>query len=153
MVSGLPLPGNAGTVVGLAVLLAAAGTPVSGQAPGEQNVQDRVRSLAAAFAPQGWRHAGDPMTGRLRQGERDTLHVALRDGGHYALVAVCDTQCRDLGIAVLGETEVALARLTGGDGKTLLEIRAPATRKYRVVVTMARCARNPCAYGVGILLK
>jgi hypothetical protein len=136
------------------VLLAvAAAAPSAAQTRWERQVQRQLRVIAADIAPQGWRYASDPLIGQLSQGERETMRVALREGGEYAIVALCDEDCRDLDVAVMGENDAVLARSRGWSDKPLLELRPAATAKYRVVVTMAHCGTGPCAFGVGIFHK
>ena len=87
------------------------------------------------------------------KGERETLRIALREGTQYALVALCDEDCRDLEVTVLGEDDAVLAKSAGWGDRPLLEVQPRATGKYRIVVTMAHCGSGPCAYGVGVFMK
>jgi hypothetical protein len=137
-------------LVGLAGIAA---TPAAAQTPWEQQVQQQLRVISADIAPQGWRYAGSPFTGQLGEGERETLRIALREGTAYALVALCDEDCRDLEVTVLGEDDAVLAKSAGRTDQPLLEVQAPATGKYRIMVTMAHCGSGPCAYGVGVFMK
>jgi hypothetical protein len=135
----------------LLVLLAAA--PAAAQTPWERQADERLRAMATELARQGWHYAGDPFTGRLAQGERDSLRIALREGTRYALVALCDGNCRDLEISLLGETSALLAEGTVRSDRPLLEFQPGVTGKYRIVVSMAHCASGPCAYGMGVFTK
>ena len=138
----------------LAILLAAlTAAPAAAQTRWEQQVQQQLRVISADIAPQGWRYAGSPFTGQLGEGERETLRIALREGTQYALVALCDEDCRDLEVTVLGEDDAVLAKSAGWSDRPLLEVQPPATGKYRIMVTMAHCGSGPCAYGVGVFLK
>ncbi len=133
--------------------LTAAAAPAAAQTRWERQVQQQLRVVAADVAPQGWRYASDPLTGRLGQGERETLYVALREGGQYAIVALCDEDCRDLAVTVMGGDDAVLAQSQGWSDTPLLEVRPQATAKYRVVVTMSHCGTGPCAYGIGVFHK
>ncbi|HXV91633.1 MAG TPA: hypothetical protein VD707_09720 [Gemmatimonadales bacterium] len=138
----------------LAVLLAGmAAAPAAAQTRWEQQVQQQLRVISADIAPQGWRYAGSPFTGQLGEGERETLRIALREGTQYALVALCDEDCRDLEIVVLGEDDAVLAKSAGWSDRPLLEVQPQASGKYRIIVTMAHCGSGPCAYGVGVFMK
>jgi hypothetical protein len=135
-------------LVGLAGIAAA---PVAAQTRWEQQVQQQ-RASSRPISPCS-RFAGSPFTGQLGAGERETLRIALREGTQYALVALCDEDCRDLEVTVLGEDDAVLAKSAGWSDRPLLEVQAPATGKYRVIVTMAHCGSGPCAYGVGVFMK
>ena len=138
----------------LAILLAAlTAAPAAAQTRWEQQVQQQLRVISADIAPQGWRYAGSPFTGQLGEGERETLRIALREGTRYALVALCDEDCRDLEVTVLGEDDGVLAKSAAWSDRPLLEVQPPATGKYRIMVTMAHCGTGPCAYGVGVFMK
>ena len=138
----------------LALLLAGlAAAPALAQTRWEQQVHEQLRVISADIAPQGWRYAGSPFTGQLGEGKRETLRIALREGTQYALVALCDEDCRDLEVSVLGEDDAVLAKSEGWSHRPLLEVQPQATGKYRIVVTMAHCGSGPCAYGVGVFMK
>jgi len=135
------------------LLFGLAAAPAAAQTRWERQIHEQLRVISADLAPQGWRYAGSPFTGQLGQGDRETLRIALREGTRYALVALCDEDCRDLEVTVLGEDDAVLARSAGWGDRPLLEMQPRATGKYRVVVTMAHCASGPCAYGVGVFMK
>ena len=147
--------GNTTTGTGLvaALVAAAAAAPLAAQTRWERQVREQLAVVATNIGPQGWRSAGDPFTGQLGQGERETLRIALRAGTPYALVALCDEDCRDLSVTVLGERDSVIARSESGSDRPLLEFQPAVTGKYRVVVAMAHCGTGPCAYGVGVFMK
>ena len=135
----------------LLVVLAAG--PAAAQTRWERQVHEQLRVISADLIPQGWRYVGSPFTGQLGQGDRETLRIALREGTRYALVALCDEDCRDLEVTVLGEDDAVIAQSAGWGDRPLLEVQPKATGKYRIVVTMAHCGSGPCAYGVGVFTK
>ena len=137
----------------LLLALAAPGTSLTAQTRWERQVQEQLRVIANDLAPQGWRYAGNPFSGQLGQGEQETLRVALRAGTPYALVALCDEDCRDVEVTVLGEDDAVLAKSGSWGDRPLLEVSPTASGKYRIVVTMAHCGSGPCAYGVGVFMK
>ena len=126
---------------------------VAAQTRWERQVSEQLRVISTDLAPQGWRYAGNPFTGQLGPGERETLRIALREGTRYALAALCDEDCRDLELTVLGENDAVLAETGGLGDRPLLELQPATTGKYRIVVTMAHCGSGPCAYGVGVFMK
>lgn len=146
--------GNPPTRVWPALLVAAlAAVPATAQTVPERQVQDQLQVIANDLAPQGWRYAGNPFTGELGKGEEETLRVALRAGTPYALVALCNKDCHDVEVTVLGEDEAVLAKSDGRSARPLLEVNPTVTGKYRVVVRMAHCGTGPCAYGVAVFMK
>lgn len=140
-------------VLAAACLAALGAVPATAQSRWERQVQEQLRVISTDIAPQGWHYAASPFTGQLGQGERETLRIALRQGTEYALVALCDEDCRDLEVSVLGEDDAVLAKSEGWGDRPLIEVQPKATGKYRIVVTMAHCGSGPCAYGVGVFMK
>jgi len=145
------MPSRAVALSFILVTIASASAPA--QTRWERQVSEQLRVIATDIAPAGWRYAGDPLTGELRQGQDETLRVALRGGVEYALVALCDEDCRDIEVAVLGADDVVVARSEGWSARPILELRPTESGKYRVVVTMSHCGTSPCAYGVGLFQK
>lgn len=130
-----------------------AALPIAAQSRWERQVQDQLRIVATDLAPTGWRYVGSPFLGQLHQGDRETLRIALREGSTYAFVALCDEDCRNIDVAVLGERDTVLARSEDWSDTPLLEVTPTTSGKYRVVVTMSHCGTGPCAYGVGVFQK
>ncbi len=145
------MPSRAAVI--LLTLAAIGSTSAPTQTRWERQVSDQLRVIATDIAAAGWRRAGDPLTGELRQGQDETLRVPLRGDVEYALVALCDEDCRDIELTVLGAGDTVLARSEGWSARPMLELRPSESGKYRVVVTMSHCSTSPCAYGVGLFQK
>lgn len=137
------------------VLLAAAGAAgaAGAQTRWERQVTQQLDLVARDLAPRGYRVAGEPFTGQLGQGGTARFRVALRPNVTYALVGLCDEDCRDLDLRMLdeGDREVTTAAVPGD--KPFLEITVETGGKFTLVVTMAQCGTGPCNYGVGLFAK
>lgn len=118
----------------------------------DREVGEQLRRAAQALRDQGFRQRPEPLTGSLNQGETEQLWIGLRQGGAYALVAVCDSACTDMDLRLLdgASHEVAVAI---DPGPPVLRIAPGRDGKYRLRVVMAACGHSPCRYAVGVFEK
>jgi hypothetical protein len=80
--------------------------------------------------------------------------ATLRAGMEYVLIGVCDEDCSDLDIVLVGPgstTPVARDLLT--DDAPIVQYAPSATGDFRVRVSMAACSISPCAYAVRMYEK
>jgi hypothetical protein len=137
---------------GLAALAPAPGAAAQGARPEDRwdrEGADLLRRAGQALTEQGYRMRSEPPLGSLQQGETQQLAVGLREGGEYALVAVCDSACSNIELRLFDETsrEVAAALEPGA---AVLRFTPGRNGKYRLRVTMAACGHSPCRYSVGV---
>ena len=138
-----------------ALVTSAAAAAAQGNRPPDRwdrEVADQLRRAGQALQEQGYRARPEPLAGALNQGETEQLWIGLRQGGEYALVAVCDSACGDLDLRLLdeGSHEVAVAI---DPGPPVLRISPSRNGKYRLRVVMVACGHSPCRYGVGVFEK
>jgi hypothetical protein len=91
--------------------------------------------------------------GSLRQGQQTTYRVDFAQNREYALVALCDADCRDIDLVLLepdGREMVADRDLTDQ-----AVIRVPSSHKgeHYLRVTMPACSVNPCRFGIGVFTR
>ena len=133
--------------------LGAAAAPLAAQTRWERQVQSQLAVVTKDLATRGFQPAGRPSTGELSEGREATFRVGLRAGQRYAIIGLCDEDCRDLKLHVLDEHDAEVAAATSWGAMPLVEVAPPVTGKYRVVVRMSHCGTGPCAYGVGLYSK
>jgi hypothetical protein len=141
------------SAVPLILATATLAAPAAAQTRWERQVQQQLGVITRDLEPRGFHPAGRPFTGELSAGRQATFRVGLRAGLRYAIVGLCDEDCRDLRLRVLDEHDAEVAATTAWSATPLIEVAPPSAGKYRVVVVMAHCGTGPCAYGVGIYSK
>lgn len=76
------------------------------------------------------------------------LDLSLTEGTRYFIVGVCDGACRDLDLALLDlDDDVTLAEDVGDDDVPVLDLVAPRTGVYYLVVRMPDCQKDFCMFG------
>lgn len=141
---------------GGALLLAAtllAPEAVSAQGRWERQVRDQLKRAGRVLEDRGFELTHDVYTGSLRDDESESLTLTLRGGNDYALVGVCDEDCRDIDLRLydLDGEEVDID--IEDDDTPIVQVSASSTGKYRLRVIMASCSTSPCFYGVGTFGK
>jgi hypothetical protein len=94
--------------------------------------------------------AYDPYVGRLQNNTYTDLIVTLHQGVDYALVGVCDNDCRDMDLKLYNEEGDLVVKDTAPDSTPAVEIVPRRTQDFRVRVLMEKCSDNPCYYGLGV---
>jgi hypothetical protein len=137
----------------LALALLAVPAAAHAQSRWERQVAQQLDLVAKDLAPRGYHVAGEPFTGQLAQGRTARFRVALRPNVTYALVGLCDEDCRDLDLRMLDERDREITTTAVPGDKPFLEVTVEAGGKFTLVVTMAQCGTPPCSYGVGLFSK
>lgn len=128
-------------------------TAAPAQTRWERQVQDQLQLVAQDLAPRGFHPAGEPFSGRLSQGRAARFRLALRPNVTYALVGLCDEDCRNLDLRLIDQQDRPVTTSTAGGDKPFLQVTAETGGKFTLVVTMAQCGTPPCSFGVGIFSK
>ena len=139
-------------VVVAVVLAAACFAPPGGtQVPRWRDTLDhRLRNAAKSITDRGWTLTGSPQIDSLSDAETASLTFTLRGGIAYAVVAVCDTDCRDLDLVLTDPDGTEVDSDVERDDVPLVRVTPPETMRYRLKVVMARCGMNPCRYAIGV---
>jgi len=84
-----------------------------------------------------------------RFGQSEDLYISLHSDTAYALVGLCDNDCRDLDL-VLYNAHGNEVDADHKPGDTPIVIVAPSeSERYRLHVIMVNCATSHCFYGIG----
>jgi len=95
----------------------------------------------------------DPYVDSIRHGRIDSLTLTLRAGTAYALVGVCDEDCRDIDLRVYDEDDHLVGKDMASDDKPIIQISPRWTGRFRIEVLMNTCVASPCFYGIGTFGK
>jgi hypothetical protein len=116
--------------------------------------EDVVRALAAAqgrTAGGHGRQVGATQYGVLAEGGSAIMTVTLREGVGYAVVAACDRDCGRLALEATDPRRYTLDADQSETTRPALRVVPAVTGPHRIVVTMGRCAVDPCRYGVVVV--
>ncbi|HDN27604.1 MAG TPA: hypothetical protein ENG03_11015 [Thioploca sp.] len=89
----------------------------------------------------------------LRDDRSNMLTMSLSRGRSYAIVAVCDQDCRDIDLLVYNENDQLVGKDIKADDKPMVGISPRWSGDFRVQVKMISCSASPCYYGVGLFGK
>ena len=140
-----------GIILPLFVVLLAIPAVASAQTDWEQQVLDQIRLGGEMFSDEGYQQAsGATHTASLNTNDSDDFTLALEAGVSSILLGVCDTDCSDIDLMLLDESGAELSSDYEDDDTPILEYTPSYTGRYTVHVYMAKCAEEPCYYGVGL---
>jgi len=86
----------------------------------------------------------------LNQAEHAEFLVRLKAGTSYGIAGFCDADCSDLDVAVFSDGTEPVAQDVEADDHPAMSIVVTGTGVFRIRVTMASCATEPCVYGVAL---
>ncbi|MEM1391705.1 MAG: PPC domain-containing protein [Cyanobacteria bacterium P01_H01_bin.150] len=127
-------------------------TPTSVSANNRKYVRDITRQLVRVAKAAGYHNltsTHEPFINSLAHRRSNSIRIRLRAGKSYAIVGVCDRDCRDLDIALYDSAGNRIASDFKNDDTPFITINPNRSGTYRIRVNMARCNNNPCYYGVG----
>jgi hypothetical protein len=88
--------------------------------------------------------------GRLANAATHRFIVEVPNRGDFAVAGVCDDACSDVDIRLL-DTDGKVVESDELDDKfPLAQASAPGPVRFQVEVVMKACAKEPCAWGVGV---
>lgn len=116
-------------------------------------VRDQLIEKAIASGLRGYSLTHDPFIDALAEGRSDNITVNLRAGTSYGIVGVCDSDCRDLDIALYDSRGNLITSDLEDDDIPVITINPSRSGTYRVRVNMANCNTNVCYYGIGAFGK
>lgn len=127
--------------------------PASGQDQFLQQVRAQLDAVAEALVKKGYTLTTQVYTGELNQGRERQVSVQLRGGVAYAIVGVCDQDCKDLDMVLADSFNREVARDTGPDDVPAVEVTPAGDGAYGARVVMVNCGKEPCRYGVGVYAR
>ena len=124
--------------------------PASGQNQFEKQVRAQLSKVSENLARKGFELTTQIHTGELDEGRNEEVSLRLRAGVRYAIVGVCDQDCKDLDIVLLNSSGRELASDVGEDDVPVVEITPEREGTYIARAVMADCSNEPCHFGVGL---
>ncbi len=133
------------------VILALPRAASAGEYTDQVNGQLAIVKLAALT--DGWTETHNDRLDSLNSGQSDSFTFTLRRGRSYKVLSVCDEDCSDLDLTLYDEYNNKIGQDLQTDSLPIIGVNPRWTGKYRLVVKMYSCHRNPCYYGISILGK
>jgi len=133
-----------------AVMLVAPQTAVAQSSQWDSQVEEQLASTGQLFSAHGFEPTHDTYTGTLRTSEFEYLTVTLHAGTRYALVGMCDTDCRELDLELYNADGREVEADREPNDAPLVAASPDVTQQYRLKVIMSTCSASPCYYGIGV---
>jgi hypothetical protein len=129
-------------------------TPAARPGAWESQLRRQLVDAAVDLTRAGYQLTHETQTGSLRTDGSDDLTLTLYGGVSYAVVGVCDNDCSNLDLVLYDAEGNVVDTSQKPNPDTPFVVVAPnESAQYRVRVTMAACAVEPCLYGVGVFGK
>jgi hypothetical protein len=116
----------------------------------EQQVRTQLDRVGENLAKKGFELTTQVYTGELGEEKNEEVSVRLRAGVRYAIVGVCDEDCKDLDIVLYTASGRELASDVGEDDVPVVEITPDREGTYMARAVMANCSAEPCSFGLGL---
>jgi len=113
-------------------------------------VRRQLDGFAAELAKQGYQRTHGFRISALDQAGKAEFVVRLKAGTTYAIGGFCDDDCSDLDLAVFTDGADPAVQDVLADDHPAVDLEVTSTGVFRVRVTMASCANQPCVWGVGL---
>lgn len=118
-----------------------------------QSVVEQLRKLDAQAVSEGFEIAGHHVDA-MRSGDEITLDVHISQGQTVAFIGVCDLDCADLDLGLVGPNGQVIGVDTYDDDQPIVGImNAPVSGTYVVHIGMPSCMAQDCIYGLGAYVK
>lgn len=120
----------------------------------ETQVQGYLARLKTNAEGQGYRRlVAGPVYGSLNDDASATHEMTVVGGNQYVLFGACDNDCRDVDLKIYDTNNNLQLQDVAVDDTPVVTFTANGSGKYRIVVVMATCNRNPCYYGVQLMAR
>lgn len=120
------------------------------QAQWQQQVAEQIQRAAITMAERDYRLIDDSRTGALEVDETTRVSLRFIPGNAYVILGVCDADCTDLDLRLLGPDGEEIDIDVEVDDRPVLALTASDPRPYTVIVSMVTCSEDPCFYGLGV---
>ena len=128
--------------------------PVSANADEAEDTAVRLLQVAERnMINQNFRMVGDRETGRLNEGESESITISLRAGVEYGFVATCDNDCNDLDLELSDDDGYVMTEDVNVDDNPLISFTPRFDGNYELEIAMADCRIEPCAYGASMFVR
>ena len=112
-------------------------------------LEQRLKSAAQSMTDRGYELTRVLQIDSLSDQDNAFFTVTLHAGTAYAMVGVCDSDCRDLDLALYDAAGTEVDADAERDDVPIVRVTPSETMRYRIKVIMANCQRNPCRYEIG----
>jgi hypothetical protein len=116
-------------------------------------VETYLSHNAKTLIDRGYEQTHETQIGSLHDNENDSFTLTLHAGKKYALIGVCDNDCKDLDLVLYDADGNQVDADLQKDDYPLVQVTPTETQRYRVKVIMADCQTSPCWYGIGVYGK
>ena len=115
------------------------------------DVDARLAQLTTVLARGSWSRSGSPVVyGVAEEGDTELGTLLLTAGRTYQVAGVCDADCDDLDLTVLGPLAEPMGADEEADDVPLVAFTAPRTGAYHVGASMAGCETETCVFAVAV---
>ncbi|HET9455682.1 MAG TPA: hypothetical protein VFO66_15465, partial [Gemmatimonadaceae bacterium] len=115
------------------------------------DVDGRLAQITTVLAQRSWNRAAAPVVyGVAEEGVTELGTFLLTAGRTYQVAGVCDEDCDDLDLRVMGPGAERLGTDDETDDTPLVGFTAPVTGAYHVGATMADCETETCVFAVAV---
>lgn len=126
---------------------------IHGQSSHQQVVQTQLDLIEVLLKDKGYEKTHNYAYSSLNDDGTETYNFNLKKGWQYAIVAVCDNDCKDLDVCIYDENGNKIECDQSNDSTPIVEAAPIWTGEFKIKVTMYDCRSNPCYYGIGIFGK
>ena len=118
----------------------------------EKQISVRLITYGLLAAEVGWEITDDSKSGVLGTESVDAMKVSLTNGSYMA-IAVCDDDCIDLDLFVIGPNEEEIGSDVELDADPIVTFDVTRPGQYTVGAAMESCKVADCAYSIQIFQK
>lgn len=131
-------------------LLAALAVPAaSAQYGWPRDLEPQLRQAANAIYARGFRQQGTVVAAALEPGDYQDVNIDLGPG-EYEVLVVCNTDCGDVDVALMGRRSRATARDGSVGDVATLRIERTEAGRIRLRVTMDVCLADACRFALAV---
>lgn len=112
-------------------------------------VRSQLIQASIAIGLVNYRMTHNPFIGDLGRRGQDDITLNLKRGTSYAIVGVCDNDCRDIDLALYDDNGNLVASDTRNDYTPVVRITPRWNAQFTIRVIMVSCSNAPCRYGIG----
>ena len=139
--------------VTVALAIVASSAAAQSESRWRTQVESQLKNAAKTLSDKGYEQTHETQIGTLHDDENDSFNLTLHSGTTYALVGVCDNDCKDLDLVLYDADGDQVDSDIQNDDVPIVQVTPRETQRYRVKVIMANCQTSPCWYGIGVYGK
>lgn len=117
--------------------------------------QVRGELLRVASAPsfRGYEMSHNPFIGDLGRGGVEDITLNVKSGVSYAIIGVCDSDCRDIDLKLYDDNGNLIISDTDRDDTPIVRFTPRWNARFTIRAIMASCSNAPCRFGIGFFGK